>query len=51
MQAFACSETGATAIEYGLIVAGLAVAISAVVLALGTSIAGKFSDAVTYLSK
>lgn len=37
------SVSGATAIEYGLIAAGIAVAIIAVVFALGDDIAGLFS--------
>ncbi len=41
---FARSEEGATAIEYGLIAAGIAVAISAVVFTFGTELAGMFSD-------
>lgn len=32
---FLCSEDGATAIEYGLIAAGISVAIAAAVFALG----------------
>ena len=43
-EAFIRSEEGATAIEYGLIAAGIAVAISAVVFTFGTELAGMFSD-------
>lgn len=37
-------KDGATAIEYGLIAAGIAVAISAAVFALGEDITGLFGD-------
>jgi len=40
---FAANESGATAIEYGLIAAGIAVAISAIVGTLGTSLTNKFT--------
>jgi len=39
---FAGDESGATAIEYGLIAAGIAVAIIAAVDTLGTNIGGTF---------
>ena len=42
---FAKDESGATAIEYGLIAAGISVAIIAVVNGLGTTLNSKF-DAV-----
>lgn len=38
------SEGGATAIEYGLIAAGIAVAIIAAVFALGDEVKGFFED-------
>lgn len=37
-------ESGATAIEYGLIAAGIALAIIAVVNGLGTNLNTKFTD-------
>jgi pilus assembly protein Flp/PilA len=37
-------ESGATAIEYGLIAAGISLAIIAVVNGLGTNLNGKFTD-------
>jgi pilus assembly protein Flp/PilA len=37
-------ETGATAIEYGLIAAGIALAIIAAVNGLGTKLTSKFSS-------
>ena len=40
---FASDESGATAIEYGLIAALIAVVIIAAVTALGTSLSGAFS--------
>jgi pilus assembly protein Flp/PilA len=36
-------ESGATAIEYGLIAAGISLAIIATVNGLGTSLSGKFT--------
>ena len=41
---FVADESGATAIEYGLIAAGIALAIIAVVNGLGTNLNGKFAD-------
>ncbi len=41
---FAQDESGATAIEYGLIAAGIAVAIIGAVNALGTSLTGTFTS-------
>jgi pilus assembly protein Flp/PilA len=37
-------QSGATAIEYGLIAAGISIAIIAVVNGLGTNLSGKFSS-------
>jgi pilus assembly protein Flp/PilA len=37
-------ESGATAIEYGLIAAGISLAIIAAVNGLGTSLSGKFES-------
>lgn len=47
---FLKDESGATAIEYGLIAAGIAVAIIAAVNSLGTTLNGVFSDVNTKLS-
>ncbi len=44
---FLSDESGATAIEYGLIAALIAVVIIGAVTALGTTIKGKFNDVVT----
>ena len=41
---FVKDESGATAIEYGLIAAGISLAIIAVVNGLGTNLNGKFSS-------
>jgi pilus assembly protein Flp/PilA len=41
---FIQDEAGATAIEYGLIAAGISLAIIAAVNALGTSLSSKFSE-------
>ncbi|MEW6645399.1 MAG: Flp family type IVb pilin [Pseudomonadota bacterium] len=41
---FVADERGATAVEYGLIAAGIALAIIVVVGTLGTNVGGKFSS-------
>jgi pilus assembly protein Flp/PilA len=46
---FAKDESGATAIEYGLIAAGISVAIIAVVQGLGTKLNATFSSVSTAL--
>ncbi|KRQ93466.1 Flp family type IVb pilin [Bradyrhizobium valentinum] len=46
---FVKDESGATAIEYGLIAAGISIAIITVVNGLGTSLSGKFNDISTSL--
>jgi pilus assembly protein Flp/PilA len=46
---FLKNESGATAIEYGLIAAGISVAIIAVVNTLGTSLNTKFESVSTQL--
>ena len=47
---FVKDESGATAIEYGLIAAGISVAIIAVVRGLGTSLQATFSKVTTALN-
>lgn len=42
LKSFASNESGATAIEYGLIAAGIAVAIATVVLTVGSNLEAKF---------
>lgn len=49
VKAFAACESGATAIEYGLIAAGISVAIIVVVNGLGTSLNAKFKSISTQL--
>lgn len=44
MKRFAGDESGATAIEYGLIAAGIAVAIITAVTTLGDNITGTFDQ-------
>ncbi len=44
-KAFARDESGATAIEYGLIAAGLSVAIVTIVGTVGESLIGTFTEA------
>jgi pilus assembly protein Flp/PilA len=46
---FLSDESGATAIEYGLIAAGIALAIIAIVNSLGGTLNTKFSDVNTAL--
>jgi pilus assembly protein Flp/PilA len=46
---FVRDDSGATAIEYGLIAAGIAIAIIAAVNALGTALSGKFQAITTAL--
>jgi pilus assembly protein Flp/PilA len=46
---FLKDESGATAIEYALITAGIAIAIIGIVNTLGSQIAGKFSSISTQL--
>ena len=47
---FLHDETGATAIEYGLIAAGISVAIIAVVNSLGTQLKATFTSVSTSLA-
>jgi pilus assembly protein Flp/PilA len=46
---FVKDESGATAIEYGLIAAGISLAIIAVVNGIGTNLNGKFGEINTSL--
>jgi pilus assembly protein Flp/PilA len=46
---FVKDESGATAIEYGLIAAGIAIAIITAVNGVGTSLSGKFVSVSTAL--
>lgn len=49
--AFAKNEDGATAIEYGLIAAGISVAIASVVFTVGTDLDNVFDNVATELKK
>lgn len=49
LREFWANESGATAIEYGIIAAGIAVAIIAVVNGLGTKLNTKFTSISTQL--
>jgi pilus assembly protein Flp/PilA len=46
---FAADESGATAIEYGLIAAGIALAIIEIIYALGTNLVAKLQSLATAL--
>ncbi len=46
---FIRNDSGATAIEYGLIAAGIAVAISTIVVTVGDSLTAKFTEVNTKL--
>jgi pilus assembly protein Flp/PilA len=46
---FLRDDSGATAIEYGLIAAGISIAIIAAVNSLGTALSGKFQTITTAL--
>ena len=50
LQLFLRDENGATAIEYGLIAAGIAVAIITVVQGLGTKLSTTFSNITTAIN-
>jgi len=49
LKRFVADQSGATAIEYGLIAAGISLAIIAVVNGLGTNLNTKFADINTSL--
>lgn len=49
-EAYLKNEDGATAIEYGLIAAGIAIAIVAVVFTLGDEVEATFTDVETAIS-
>lgn len=50
LKRFAKDESGATAIEYGLIAAGISVAIITVVTTVGTNLTGTFTKVANALS-
>ncbi len=43
IKAFIKDEEGASAVEYGLLVAGIAVAVMTAIYAIGTTLSGKFT--------
>ena len=49
LQRFLRDQSGATAIEYGLIAAGISVAIITVVNGLGSKLAGTFTNVTTQM--
>ena len=51
IRAFAVDESGATAIEYGLIIAGISIAIMATVFAIGAEMNGMFQMVGTKLQQ
>lgn len=50
IQAFIRNEDGASAVEYGLLVAGIAVAVMTAVYAIGTTLSTKFGEVNTALA-
>ena len=50
LKSFLRDESGATAIEYGLIAAGISVAIIAAVQSLGSNIGGTFNNVASTLA-
>ena len=50
IRSFLRNESGATAIEYGLIAAGISVAIVTIVSTVGESLVGAFTKVATALS-
>lgn len=50
LKSFANDESGATAIEYGLIAAGIAVAIIGVLTTLGTNLTATFTSVATEMA-
>ncbi len=50
VRAFIREEEGASAVEYGLLVAGIAVAVMGAIYAIGTSLSGKFNAIQSQLS-
>jgi pilus assembly protein Flp/PilA len=50
VKAFWTNEEGASAVEYGLLVAGIAVAVMAAIYGIGTALNNKFTNVQTQLS-
>jgi pilus assembly protein Flp/PilA len=51
LRCFLTNKSGATAIEYGLIAAGIAVAIITAVALLGTNLSATFTNVATEIGK
>jgi len=51
LKAFLKEEEGASAVEYGLLIAGIAAAVMAVIYGIGTAMKGKFQSVQTQLSQ
>jgi pilus assembly protein Flp/PilA len=50
VRTFILEEDGASAVEYGLLVAGIAVAVMASIYGIGTALSGKYTAVQTQLS-
>jgi pilus assembly protein Flp/PilA len=50
VKSFLQNEEGASAVEYGLLVAGIAVAVMAAIYGIGTALNSKFTNVQTQLS-
>jgi len=50
VKAFLADEEGASAVEYALLVAGIAVAVAAAIWGLGAAVMGKFTSATTAIT-
>ena len=50
VKTFLRNDDGASAVEYGLLVAGIAVAVMAAIYGIGTALNSKFSNVQTQLS-
>jgi len=51
IKAFWADEAGASAVEYGLLIAGIAAAVMAVIYGIGSAMRTKFSQVQTQLSQ
>jgi pilus assembly protein Flp/PilA len=51
VKTFILDEEGASAVEYGLLVAGIAVAVMAAIYGIGTALNTKFTNVQTQLSQ
>jgi pilus assembly protein Flp/PilA len=51
VKSFFVEEEGASAVEYGLLVAGIAVAVMAAIYGIGSALESKFSNVQTQLNQ